>query len=81
MRWITAKLSEGADRYIKEETPLPPTKEEVVTTGAYEESSIIDLLGINKEKPSYWTAENIILAVALLLLTVVVVHRQRDQLF
>merc|ERR1719397_224125 len=80
MLWLTAKLSEGADSYIKDETVVVP-KDDITSGEASPENSIIDILGLKKDTSSIWTVENIILSVALILLTVIVIHRQQDNLF
>jgi len=80
MLWLTAKLSEGADSYITHETVALP-KDDVTFSEANPESSIIDILGLKKDTSSIWTLENIILSVALILLTIIVIHRQQDNLF
>jgi len=80
MRWITAKLSEGADSYIKDETTVV-SKDAISTSEANPDFSIIDILGLKKDRASLWTVENILLSVAVILLTVIVIYRQQDNLF
>jgi len=81
MRWLTLKLSEGADSYIKDESALP-TKEEIISREAHSDRSIIEILRLQKKKKeqSVYTVENIILFVASFFLLGMVLQRQQDNL-